>query len=118
MGAGGALGAVLRWGLELAVPTTAGWPWGTLLVNVLGCAAMAGLLLVGEHRSYPAWVRPGLGTGLLGGFTTFSTYAVQVAVLGTAGPLLAAGYLVLTPVLCVGAVVAVGLLARPGAGEL
>lgn len=102
---GGAAGALLRWGVDLVIPYAGGVPWGTLLVNVLGCAAMGWLVAEGERVSHPAWVRPGLGTGLLGGFTTFSIYSVQVVSLASSEPLAALGYLTLTPVLCVGATV-------------
>lgn len=109
---GGAVGSLLRWGLELAVPSTQGWPWPTLLVNVLGSAALAWLVVVDDRRPHPSWVRPGVGTGLLGGFTTFSTYAVQVAVLGRVEPASALAYLVATVLLCVAAAVTSGELAR------
>lgn len=111
---GGAVGALLRWLLELALPAGAGWPDGpaTLLANVLGSAALAWLVVHEGRRALPGWVRPGVGTGLLGGFTTFSTYAVQVAVGGRTDPLLALAYLVLTPVLCVAAAAVAGTLAR------
>lgn len=105
---GGATGAVLRWALEVALPAGEAWPWATLLANVLGSAALA-WLVVHDDR-HPRWLRPGVGTGLLGGFTTFSTYAVQVAVLGRADPLLAVAYLVGTPLLCVAAAAAAGSL--------
>lgn len=111
---GGAVGASLRWCLELLLPVQ-GWPWVTLLTNVLGCAALAWLVAHAARHPHPAWVGPAVGTGLLGGFTTFSTYAVQVVVLeGDAGAA-ALGYLVATPVLCVAAAALVGNLAlRPG----
>ena len=109
--AGGAVGALLRWAVEAAVVPQAGqagWPWPTLLVNVLGSAALAWLVVHDDRVGHPAWVRPGVGTGLLGGFTTFSTYAVQVAVLGTVSPGTALLYLVATVVLCVGAAALAG----------
>lgn len=110
---GGAVGAVLRWALELAIPTD-GWPWATLLTNVLGCAALAVLVVHDDRHHHPRWLRPGVGTGLLGGFTTFSTYAVQVALLeGALSPL----YLVATPVLCVGAAAFAGGLALRAGGD-
>ncbi len=88
--AGGALGSAARYGLAQAWPTPAhGFPWATFATNVVGCLAIG--LLLGVHRS-PA-VRAFVGTGLLGGFTTFSTYAVESDALRRAGqPLLAAGY--------------------------
>lgn len=108
---GGAAGAVLRWLLELGLPVGAGWPWATMLANVTGSAALAWLVVHDDRHRHPRWLRPAVGTGLLGGFTTFSTYAVQVALLGRGEPLLALGYLVLTPIACVGAAALAGTLA-------
>lgn len=85
--AGGALGAAARYGLGVAWPVPAGgFPWVTLLVNVAGCAVLGALLellagLTAPHRL----VRPFFGTGVLGGFTTFSTYAVETVQLVDAG---------------------------------
>jgi CrcB protein len=55
------------------------FPWTTLWVNVVGCALIGVLLVVVTERRkvHPLW-RPLLGTGVLGGFTTFSTYAVDL----------------------------------------
>ena len=101
--AGGALGALARYGLLLAGPTRPGaFPWGTFVINVAGCFAIGVLMvIVTELRPAHPLVRPFLGTGVLGGFTTFSTYAEEVrallrpewmatAVLYLAGTLLAA----------------------------
>lgn len=88
-----------------------GWPWATLLANVLGSAALAWLVVHDDRHRHPRWLRPGVGTGLLGGFTTFSTYAVQVALAGRAEPVLALAYLVATPLLCVGAAAVAGTFA-------
>ena len=76
---GGALGSVARWSLSQALPTEAGQlPWGTLLENVSG-AALLGLLmvLVLDVWRPNRYVRPLLGIGVLGGYTTFSTYALE-----------------------------------------
>jgi CrcB protein len=105
---GGSAGALLRWLLELGLPAGSGWPWATLLANVLGSAALGWLVARDELHPVRGWLRAGAGTGLLGGFTTFSTYAVQVAVLGRGEPGLAAGYLVVTPLLCVTAAALAG----------
>ncbi|WP_312885443.1 fluoride efflux transporter CrcB [Streptomyces physcomitrii] len=77
---GGAAGASARYGAALLWPTgPAGFPWTTLLVNVTGCALMGILMaLITEVRSVHPLVRPCLGTGVLGGFTTFSTYAADI----------------------------------------
>ena len=111
---GGAAGAVLRWLLELGLPSGQGWPWPTLLANIVGSAALAWLVVHDDRHGHPHWLRPAVGTGLLGGFTTFSTYAVQVALLGEVEPAVALAYLVLTPLLCVGAAALVGTLALRG----
>ncbi|WP_424212600.1 fluoride efflux transporter CrcB [Streptomyces sp. BI20] len=80
---GGAIGACARYALSLAWPAPpTGLPWATLLINLLGCAAIGVLMAcVAEDRlARPAHplLRPFLGVGVLGGFTTFSTYAVDV----------------------------------------
>jgi CrcB protein len=79
--AGGAAGALARWQAGVHAPTHGyDFPTTTLLVNVVG----AGLLgyLVGRipvRTPRDEAIRLALGTGVLGGFTTFSTYAVEVA---------------------------------------
>ncbi|WBB58103.1 fluoride efflux transporter CrcB [Streptomyces sp. WMMC500] len=77
---GGGLGSAARYGAGLLWPTEpAGFPWTTLAVNVCGCAAIGVLMVViTEARTAHRLVRPFLGAGVLGGFTTFSTYAVDV----------------------------------------
>ncbi|MGI5192288.1 fluoride efflux transporter CrcB [Streptomyces sp. CA-288835] len=78
--AGGAVGATARYGASLIWPTQTGaFPWTTFLVNVIGCAVIGVFMVVisdvwAAHRL----VRPFFGTGVLGGFTTFSTYAVDI----------------------------------------
>ena len=93
---GGALGAAARYGMAPAFPHAAGeFPWSTLLTNVAGCFAIGVLMvIVVERLSSSRLVRPFFGTGLLGGFTTFSTYAVDTRALLAAGrPAVAAAYL-------------------------
>ncbi|MEU7365111.1 fluoride efflux transporter CrcB [Streptomyces hygroscopicus] len=77
---GGALGAAARYGASLAWPTPAGaFPWTTLLVNAVGCAVIGVfMVIISDVWAAPRLVRPFFGTGVLGGFTTFSTYAVDI----------------------------------------
>lgn len=112
---GGALGALARWGIGLAWPAPhGGFPASTLVINVVGCLLMGVLVVhVAEVREAHPLVRPFLGVGVLGGFTTFSTFAVDTQSLLTGGHLgVALGYLAATVVGSVGAA-ALGLfLAR------
>ncbi|MGH3794259.1 MAG: fluoride efflux transporter CrcB [Pseudonocardiaceae bacterium] len=105
---GGALGATARYGIGVAWPTPpTAFPWATLVINVIGCG-LIGVLMVFSTDVWatPRLVRPFLGTGLLGGFTTFSTYAVDIQRLITSGAARTSLlYMVVTPI---GAVVAVG----------
>ena len=81
VGFGGAIGAILRWLLSAAVlHHTPDWrfPIGTFIVNVAGCLAagiLAGIII--RTDAFSADVRLFLFTGLLGGFTTFSAFAVE-----------------------------------------
>lgn len=95
--AGGAAGALARYVLGLAFPHATGeFPWATFAVNVTGCLLIGALVvLVTEWRQAHPLVRPLLGTGVLGGYTTFSTYAVDAhQMLGAGRPAAAAAYVV------------------------
>ena len=76
---GGALGSLARWGVsELLVPEAGTFPWSTFVENVtgglaLGCLMVLVLDIWASHRL----VRPFLGVGVLGGYTTFSTYMLD-----------------------------------------
>jgi fluoride exporter len=111
--AGGALGALGRWGLGAALPH-APWPWATLAVNLLGCF-LVGALLAGlaAHRPAATWPRPFLGAGVLGGFTTYSAFTVEVVqAVDDGAVLLAFGYVVASVVGGLLAVVLGALSAR------
>jgi CrcB protein len=77
---GGATGAVARYLIGLAWPTPTGaFPVSTLAINVLGCTLIGFLMvLITDVWSRQRLIRQFLGTGVLGGFTTFSTYAVDI----------------------------------------
>jgi CrcB protein len=90
---GGVLGALARWGIAAALPT-AGWPWATLTVNLTGCLLIGVLLavLLARFPDHP-WLRPLLAVGVLGGYTTYSTFAVEVVRLADGGAVASAlGY--------------------------
>jgi CrcB protein len=81
--AGGAVGTSARWALVETVGSTAGgWPTATFVANLL-CSFLLGVLLEGLLRRGPETprgqrLRLGLGTGVLGGFTTFSSLALEM----------------------------------------
>lgn len=88
--AGGVVGSLARAAAGAALPHEPGtWSWSTLLVNAVGAAALVLLVGAGPSRQ----VRLLVGTGALGGFTTFSAFAVDAVLLVDAGrPGVAAGY--------------------------
>ena len=76
---GGFVGTLLRALVNQAMHRqSATFPWGTLLVNLVGAAILPGLLelIAGFRRRHVAW-RLMLGTGLMGGFTTYSAFSVE-----------------------------------------
>lgn len=93
---GGALGAVCRYlaGNVVSKAVGSALPWGTFLINLGGCFAMGLLMTVIVERGLlPAAWRLFLCVGLLGGFTTFSSFGYEALMLLTEGKLLAAmGY--------------------------
>ncbi|WP_128429790.1 fluoride efflux transporter CrcB [Streptomyces cyaneus] len=93
---GGAVGAAARYAAALWWPADpGGFPWATFWTNVVGCTVIGVFMVVitdvwAAHRL----VRPFFGTGVLGGFTTFSTYAVDIQKLVDSGhPRTALAYL-------------------------
>jgi len=105
VGAGGAIGAMARFGLGGLVGRLwpMGFPLATLLINIAGSAAM-GVFVGLMARLLPAWqedARLFVAVGVLGGFTTFSSFSLDAIVLMERGELLAAGfYVLLSVVLC------------------
>ena len=113
---GGAFGSVLRYGLSTWVHTLVGrsFPFGTLAVNVLGCLAMGILfVLLVERMGESAVWRAGLLIGVLGGFTTFSTFSIETFNLIEQGAMVkAAVNMAASLILCVGATWLGVILAR------
>jgi fluoride exporter len=91
---GGGLGAALRYGVNVGAPRIFGadYPWHTLIVNVVGCFVMGVLteLMALKLNMTQEW-RLFLTTGILGGFTTFSAFALDFALMAERREFLAAG---------------------------
>jgi CrcB protein len=77
---GGAFGAVARYGLDRVIERRSDslFPWSTFVINIAGCLVIGVLIaaLVDRHHT-PDWLRAGLVIGVVGGFTTFSTFAQE-----------------------------------------
>lgn len=87
VGAGGAIGAVLRYSLTLLIGETSAFPFATLLANLLGCFLLACLMVHrGLRYKMPAEVFTGLTTGVIGSFTTFSAFSVETVTLYQLAP--------------------------------
>ncbi len=84
--AGGAVGALLRVGVAdaFAVPA-ASWPWAIFAINLSGCFALACLAGALAHTPRDTLLRPLLGTGFCGAYTTLSTLALEVVAMLDAG---------------------------------
>ncbi len=114
--AGGAIGATLRHGVNVA--STHLWgadsPWATLTVNVVGSFVMGLLIAVFAHLWQPPQeMKLFLVTGILGAFTTFSSFSLDVSVLWERGALLATGgYVMASVVLSVAALFAALFIVR------
>jgi len=117
VGLGGCIGAACRFLVSSAVQRLLPFavvPWGTLAVNVIGCAVIGGLAALAESRAVLSdSTRLFVFTGVLGGFTTFSAFALETLRLARAGDtfqgLLHVG---LHIVLCLAAVAAGDALTR------
>jgi CrcB protein len=107
---GGGLGAALRHGVNIFAARLLGtaFPYGTLFINVMGSLAMG---LIAEYLALKAGLpqrwRLFLMTGILGGFTTFSAFSLEAALLYERGQLMSAAvYVVASVVLAIAALFA------------
>ncbi len=110
---GGAAGALARWWAEERWPIASGtFPLSTFAINVIGCLSIGVLMvLIEQVLTGRRYVRPLLGVGLLGGFTTFSAFAVETHALLGERPALALVYYLGTPVAAIAAAITGATLA-------
>jgi CrcB protein len=113
---GGGLGAAQRHGMNIVAARAFGtaFPYGTLIINVLGSLAMG---LIAEYfalkAGLPQRMRLFLTTGILGGFTTFSAFSLEAALLYERGAMIgAAVYIVASVVLAIAALFAGLMIVR------
>jgi len=109
---GGALGSLARYGLSEVIPRSVGeFPWATFITNIIGCGAIGVLMgYILQSNQTHRYLRPFIGVGVLGGFTTFSTYALETWQLIVENALMSAGAYVLSNIVCGLVAVQFGLL--------
>lgn len=102
---GAVLGANARYlaGAWIAARTPAGFPWATIAINLVGSFLLGLVLVLTADRGIgPWWVRPAVGVGFLGSFTTFSAFSVETVALIERGDLAGAlGNVLLSVLVCV-----------------
>lgn len=100
VGLGGAAGTAVRVLLAAGIPTPAGFPLGILIINVVGAFLLGALTQTlasrGSDEGRRRLARLTLGTGLIGGFTTYSTVTLDLAHLSASSPAIAAAYFAAT----------------------
>jgi CrcB protein len=102
---GGAIGSVCRYALGTLVQRAShsGFPFGTLVINVIGCIIVGALTAWLMNAQTHPLIRPALVVGFCGGFTTFSTFSIETVGLMRGGELrTAVTYVILSLVLGVG----------------
>ena len=73
---GSVIGGVLRYIVSVVIPTPDSFPLGILIINLIGSFALGMFYAVSDIRVVPSWLRVGFGTGVIGTFTTFSTFVM------------------------------------------
>jgi CrcB protein len=109
---GGAVGSGLRYGVSMLLPSSqGGFPWATLAVNVAGSFVL-GMLIGSSLTSTPLSRHSTLlvGTGLCGGFTTYSAFAVESVLLAQEGHIATVAVYVIATLACCAAAALIGVL--------
>lgn len=115
---GGATGAIARWGVNTASVHLFGhgFPWGTMIVNILGSFLMGVVIVKFAHMDHvPQELKTFIVTGFLGAFTTFSTFSLDFATLWERGDMLPAfAYMAASVILSIGALFLAFWIMRAG----
>ena len=112
---GGGLGSLARFGIGswIGAPAASGFPWPTFLVNVIGSLALGMLAGYAAQRPLSTESQAFLAIGVLGGFTTYSSFNQETLQLWTrSGPIVAGGYVLAMLVACLVAGAAGAWIAR------
>lgn len=97
IGVGGMVGATGRFAVSLFFEPSTGFPFATLAVNLIGCFLLSFLLnQTAIKKKLPPMIFLALGTGIIGSFTTFSTFAVETIELWHTHGLIALSYILLS----------------------
>ncbi|MHC0037670.1 fluoride efflux transporter CrcB [Pseudoneobacillus sp. C159] len=79
VGIGGVIGALLRYSIFIWFNYQGfSYPTGTLCINLIGCFTLGYLQGIAKDYELPRWLVTGVGTGIIGSFTTFSTFSMDV----------------------------------------
>lgn len=89
---GGIVGGSLRYVLDAIIPSVSSFPMNTLVINLIGSFILGLFYGIADVRNVKAWFRVGFGTGVIGAFTTFSTFCLDLMNLSSAHLWLAAVY--------------------------
>jgi CrcB protein len=92
VGVFGFIGGGLRFLLDSWLPTPSGLPLSTLVINLVGCLALGWFHEFSRTRGWSDWLCSGITVGLIGAFTTFSSFTLDVVQLASAHSMLAAVY--------------------------